>query len=124
MHNLWRKGQRKDSSTLVHGRSSPVLLQHDNRKANTERSSSSSFIPHLCVKYPLPNGKIGSVRGDQAMARKCYAESVKVKTVHKSRTGAVGLRKAMERSRSNPIGSSGESDEKKQEKKETREKPG
>lgn len=39
--------------------------------------------PHPCIKYPLPNGKVGVVRGYQAMAHKCYVESAKVKTILK-----------------------------------------
>lgn len=40
---------------------------------------------HLCIKYPLPNGRVGTVKGDQTMARKCNAESVKVKLVQKTK---------------------------------------
>lgn len=40
---------------------------------------------HLCIKYPLPNWRVGVVRGDQIVARKCYAESVKVKAVRKKK---------------------------------------
>lgn len=25
---------------------------------------------HLCIKYPLPNGRVGTVKGDQALAKK------------------------------------------------------
>lgn len=31
--------------------------------------------PHLCIKYPLPGGKVGIVKGDQMTTRKCYADS-------------------------------------------------
>lgn len=42
--------------------------------------------PHLCIKYPLTNGRVGVIRGDQALARKCYAESVKVKLIQGANT--------------------------------------
>lgn len=38
---------------------------------------------HMCIKYPLSNGKVSVVRGDQVSTHKCYAESVKVKVVQK-----------------------------------------
>ncbi|MCI38911.1 hypothetical protein A2U01_0060140, partial [Trifolium medium] len=34
---------------------------------------------YLAMKYPLDNGKIGIVKGDQALARKCYELSLKIK---------------------------------------------
>ncbi|MCI68919.1 hypothetical protein A2U01_0090180, partial [Trifolium medium] len=34
---------------------------------------------YLAMKYPLDNGNIGIVRGDQALARKCYEPSLKIK---------------------------------------------
>lgn len=37
--------------------------------------------PHLCLTYPLPNGRVRVVQGDQAMAHEYYTESAKVKTV-------------------------------------------
>lgn len=37
--------------------------------------------PYLCMKYPLPSGMVGIVRGDRVTAQICYAESAKVKTV-------------------------------------------
>lgn len=37
--------------------------------------------PDLFLKFPLAKGKVGIVRGDEAMARRCYAGSAKVKTI-------------------------------------------
>ncbi|MCI45609.1 hypothetical protein A2U01_0066848, partial [Trifolium medium] len=31
------------------------------------------------MKYPLDNGNVGIVRGDLALARKCYESSLKIK---------------------------------------------
>lgn len=30
------------------------------------------FTLYLCMKYPLSNGRVGVVRGDQKIAMKCY----------------------------------------------------
>lgn len=37
---------------------------------------------YLCMKYPLPNGKVGVFRGDQEIARKCYTENLKLRRAH------------------------------------------
>jgi hypothetical protein len=34
---------------------------------------------YLSIKYPLDNGKVGTVKGDQALARRCYESSLKIK---------------------------------------------
>ncbi|GAU43838.1 hypothetical protein TSUD_371170 [Trifolium subterraneum] len=34
---------------------------------------------YLAIKYPLNNGKIGVVKGDQALARKCFESSLKIR---------------------------------------------
>nr|KYP52865.1 hypothetical protein KK1_025251 [Cajanus cajan] len=34
---------------------------------------------HLKVKYPLPNGTVGTLRVDQEVARKCYGDSLKAR---------------------------------------------
>ncbi|WJX68249.1 hypothetical protein P8452_52637 [Trifolium repens] len=34
---------------------------------------------YLSIKYPLDNGKVGTVRGDQKLARRCYESSLKIK---------------------------------------------
>ncbi|MCI39181.1 hypothetical protein A2U01_0060412, partial [Trifolium medium] len=32
---------------------------------------------YLMIKYPLTNGEVGVLRGDQATARRCYEASLK-----------------------------------------------
>jgi hypothetical protein len=39
---------------------------------------------YLSMKYPLDDGRIGTIRGDQALARWCYESSLKIK--HRSGT--------------------------------------
>ncbi|GAU50294.1 hypothetical protein TSUD_137480 [Trifolium subterraneum] len=34
---------------------------------------------YLSIKYPLNNGKVGVVKGDQVLARKCYESSLKIR---------------------------------------------
>ncbi|GAU49430.1 hypothetical protein TSUD_181770 [Trifolium subterraneum] len=34
---------------------------------------------YLSIKYPLNNGKVGAVKGDQVLARKCYESSLKIR---------------------------------------------
>ncbi|WJX66040.1 hypothetical protein P8452_50635 [Trifolium repens] len=34
---------------------------------------------YLSIKYPLDNGKVGTIKGDQALARRCYESSLKIK---------------------------------------------
>ncbi|MCI38264.1 hypothetical protein A2U01_0059492, partial [Trifolium medium] len=34
---------------------------------------------YLSMKYPLDNDKVGVVKGDQALARRCYESSLKIK---------------------------------------------
>jgi hypothetical protein len=34
---------------------------------------------YLAIKYPLDNGGVGIVRGDQILARQCYESSLKVR---------------------------------------------
>ncbi|XP_020235081.1 uncharacterized protein LOC109814952 [Cajanus cajan] len=36
-------------------------------------------ISHLKVKYPLPNGTVGTLRVDQEVAQKCYGDSLKAR---------------------------------------------
>lgn len=36
---------------------------------------------NLCMKYPLSDGQVGFVQGDQAISRKCYVESLKLKRI-------------------------------------------
>ncbi|MCI07891.1 hypothetical protein A2U01_0028960, partial [Trifolium medium] len=40
---------------------------------------------YLFIKYPLDNGKVGTVRGDQPLARRCYESSLKIR--HKTQSG-------------------------------------
>jgi hypothetical protein len=34
---------------------------------------------YLAIKYPLDNGRVGTVRGDQILARQCYESSLRTK---------------------------------------------
>ncbi|GAU22813.1 hypothetical protein TSUD_142530 [Trifolium subterraneum] len=36
---------------------------------------------YLSIKYPLNNGKVGMVKGDQVLARKCYESSLKIRHI-------------------------------------------
>lgn len=35
--------------------------------------------PHLTMKYPMSDGRIGVVKADQTTARKCYEDSLRTK---------------------------------------------
>jgi hypothetical protein len=34
---------------------------------------------YLSIKYPLEDGRVGTIKGDQALARRCYESSLKIK---------------------------------------------
>lgn len=34
---------------------------------------------YLCMKFPLPNGRVGVIQRDQEFSIKCYAESLEFK---------------------------------------------
>jgi hypothetical protein len=40
---------------------------------------------YLAIKYPLDNGGVGTIRGDQILARQCYESSLKIKKKEISR---------------------------------------
>jgi hypothetical protein len=40
---------------------------------------------YLAIKYPLDNGRVGTIRGDQILARQCYESSLKIKKKELSR---------------------------------------
>ncbi|MCI35950.1 hypothetical protein A2U01_0057171, partial [Trifolium medium] len=49
---------------------------------------------YLSMKYPLDDGRVGMVRGDQALARQCYESSLRIKSsqtvgeqLHVAKTG-------------------------------------
>ncbi|PNX88251.1 gag-pol polyprotein [Trifolium pratense] len=42
---------------------------------------------YLAIKYPLDNGEVGTVRGDQILAKKCYESSLKIR--HKTSNSSV-----------------------------------
>jgi len=41
---------------------------------------------HLCMKYPLEDGRVGVVKGDQVTARKCYEDSLRNKGAERRKT--------------------------------------
>jgi hypothetical protein len=45
---------------------------------------------YLSIKYPLDNGKVGTIKGDQALARRCYESSLKIK--HRAANAPVSTR--------------------------------
>ncbi|WJX77397.1 hypothetical protein P8452_60712 [Trifolium repens] len=36
---------------------------------------------YLSIKYPLEDGSVGTIKGDQALARRCYESSLKIKHI-------------------------------------------
>ncbi|WJX58397.1 hypothetical protein P8452_43858 [Trifolium repens] len=44
---------------------------------NTLEAAMSTL--YLSIKYPLDNGKVGTIKGDQALARRCYESSLKIR---------------------------------------------
>ncbi|WJX27446.1 hypothetical protein P8452_16261 [Trifolium repens] len=34
---------------------------------------------YLSIKYPLEDGRVGTIKGDQALARRCYESSLKIR---------------------------------------------
>jgi hypothetical protein len=51
---------------------------------------------YVSIKYPLDNGKVGTIRGDQKLARRCYESSLKIKhqQTKKPETTSPGTQKA------------------------------
>ncbi|PNX69328.1 hypothetical protein L195_g056660, partial [Trifolium pratense] len=45
---------------------------------------------YLSMKYPLDNGGVGTIKGDQLLARRCYESSLKIQ--HKIPCGNTGFR--------------------------------
>ena len=44
---------------------------------NTLEAAMSTL--YLSIKYPLEDGRVGTIKGDQALARRCYESSLKIK---------------------------------------------
>ncbi|KAK2445921.1 hypothetical protein QL285_016792 [Trifolium repens] len=44
---------------------------------NTLEAAMSTL--YLSIKYPLDNGKVGTIKGDQALTKRCYESSLKIK---------------------------------------------
>ncbi|WJX24101.1 hypothetical protein P8452_13246 [Trifolium repens] len=55
---------------------------------NTLEAAMSTL--YLFIKYPLDNGKVGTIKGDQALARRCYESSLKIK--HRGANAPVSTR--------------------------------
>ncbi|XP_045797595.1 uncharacterized protein LOC123891742 [Trifolium pratense] len=49
---------------------------------------------YLAIKYPLDNGGVGTVRGDQILAKKCYESSLKIRHRASNTNGASERRQA------------------------------
>ncbi|GAU44843.1 hypothetical protein TSUD_400440 [Trifolium subterraneum] len=67
---------------------------------------------YLSIKYPLNNGKVGVVKGDRVLARKCYESSLKIRhrpskpvspPVSGERTNGIDPRDKFQDSRISPI---------------------
>ncbi|KAK2427055.1 hypothetical protein QL285_025661 [Trifolium repens] len=59
------------------------------RPAFTTLEAAMSTL-YLSIKYSLENGKVGTIKGDQALARRCYESSLKIK--HRAANTAVSTR--------------------------------
>lgn len=65
------------------------------RRPTFNQLGTALYNLYLCMKYPLPNGRVRVIQGDQEIARKYYVESLKLKKVHtmdiKSRKVSSGI---------------------------------
>ncbi|PNX66985.1 hypothetical protein L195_g063310, partial [Trifolium pratense] len=50
---------------------------------------------YLAIKYPLENGEVGTVRGDQILAKRCYESSLKIRHRTSNASGASERRQAI-----------------------------
>ncbi|WJX92616.1 hypothetical protein P8452_74233 [Trifolium repens] len=53
------------------------FTKEDKQNFNTLEAAMSTL--YLSIKYPLDDGRVGTIKGDQAMARRCYESSLKIK---------------------------------------------
>lgn len=62
---------------LIVNASSPCNITIDRSAFNTFETALSML--YKIMKYPLEEGQVGVIKGDQGLARKCYKDSLKLK---------------------------------------------
>lgn len=65
-----------DFNNLIMDAMSPYIIILGRPAINTLRVIVSTI--YLTLKYPIPDGRVGIVRGDQLIARECYQNSLAI----------------------------------------------